>query len=137
MKNQTEKDSNEKLGFGPSILVVPLALEGTARTANTREYTDGAFTPNPVQFMFGRDNERIIVSPLLQDSNDFYTFADPAKLPCIELGFLMGRQEPEIVLSDIPTADEMLTSDRIIYKVRHEYEAAITDFRGAGANLVV
>jgi len=138
MRNQTEKDSNEKIGIGPSILVVPHELEGTARTENMREFLDDQFTPNPVRFMFGQNGERIIVSPLLSDATDFYTFADQSRAgqPCIELGFIDGRQEPDIVIADAPNSEKVFTSDRIRWKIRHEYEAVVTDFRGSFRNTV-
>jgi len=131
MRNQTEKDSGKRLGFGPEILVVPHELEGTAKAENMREFLDSNMAPNKARHMFGRDGERIIVSPLLTDANDWYVFANQQQVPCIEVGFLGGRQEPEIILADAPTQERVFTSDRIRWKVRHEYEAVVTDFRGA------
>jgi hypothetical protein len=131
MRNRTEKDSNKKLGIAPYVLVVPHELEGKARQENMREYLDASFTPNPVRFMFGANGERIIVSPLLTDANDWYAFANVAEAPTVEVGFLQGRQEPEFFLADDPTAEKVFTSDRIRYKVRHEFEAVVIDYRGA------
>ena len=137
MRNRTEKDSGKKLGIGPHVLVVPHELEGLARQENQREYVDANFTPNRVRFMFGESGERIIVSPLLSDANDWYVFANVAEAPTVEVGFLQGRQEPEFFLADNPTAAAVFTSDRIKYKVRHEHEAVVIDFRGAYKEVVV
>jgi len=131
MRNQTEKDSGKRLGIGPAILVVPHELEGTSKAENTREFLDSNLAPSKIRYMFGQNNERIIVSPLLTDATDFFVFADQTQVPCIELGFIQGRQEPELILADGPTSERVFTSDRIRWKVRHEYEAAVTDFRGA------
>jgi hypothetical protein len=136
MLNQTEKDSGEKLAIGPSILVVPIALGSTAKITNEREYTDTSFTPNKIRFMFGNQSERIIVSPLLSDVTDFYVFADQTKVPCLEAGFLFGRQDPELLLANNPLVGMEFTSDRMQYKVRHEYEVVPVDFRGFAKNAV-
>ncbi len=131
MRNQTEKDSAKKLGIGPWALVVPVELEGAAKTTNTRQYIDSNFTPNKVQYMFGNNNERVVVSPLLTDANDWFVFANPDELQTFELGFLQGKAEPELLLADNQVVGKAFTSDRIQYKVRHEYEVAVVDFRGA------
>lgn len=137
MRNRTEKDSNKKPGIAPHVLVVPHELEGKARQENMREYLDSNNTPNPVRHMFGRDGERIIVSPLLTDVTDWYVFANVAEAPTVEVGFLQGRQEPEFFLADDPNTDKVFTSDRIRYKVRHEFEAVVIDYRGAYKEVVV
>ena len=137
MRNRTEKDSNKKLGIGPNVLVVPHELEGKARQENMREYLDTSFTPNPVRFMFGANGERIIVSPLLSDANDWYVFASVEEAPTVEVGFLQGRQEPEFFLAEDPASEKVFTSDKIRYKVRHEFEAAVIDYRGAYKEAVV
>ena len=137
MRNRTEQDSSKKLGIAPYVLVVPHELEGLARQTNERQYTDSSFTPNPVRFLFGRDSERIIISPLLSDANDWYVFANKEEAPTVELGFLQGRQEPEFFLSDNPTTGTVFTSDKIRYKVRHEFEAVVIDYRGAYKEAVV
>ena len=131
MRNRTEKDSGKKLGIAPYVLVAPHELEGLARQENERQYTDANFTPNPVRFLFGRDSERIVISPLLADANDWYVFANKEESPTVEVGFLQGRQEPEFFLSDNPTSGTVFTSDKIRYKVRHEFEAVVIDYRGA------
>jgi hypothetical protein len=137
MRNRTEKDSNKKLGIAPYVLVVPHELEGKARQENMREYLDSNNTPNPVRFMFGRDGERIIVSPLLTDVTDWYAFANISEAPTVEVGFLQGRTEPEFFLADDPNVDKVFTSDKIRYKVRHEFEAVVIDYRGAYKEVVV
>ncbi len=131
MRNRTEKDSGKKLGIGPHVLVAPHELEGLARQENERQYTDSNFTPNPARFLFGQQSERVIVSPLLSDANDWYVFANVQEAPTVEIGFLQGRQEPEFFLADQPTAAAVFTSDKIRYKVRHEHESVVIDYRGA------
>jgi hypothetical protein len=137
MYAQTEKDSAKKLGLEAAILMVPRALQAAANAANERPYLDAVFTNNPAKGRFGKDSERIITCPLFADTNDFAMFANPEISPCLEIDFLNGHQEPEILLADAETAHRVLTSDRIQYKVRHEYEVLVTDYRGYVRNVVV
>jgi hypothetical protein len=135
--NQVELGSSEKLGLGGKLLlVVPLALEDAAYGINQTMYTDASFTPNPWFHCFGENNENIFVNPLLTDDDDWYVLDISGNVGLLEIGFLMGRQEPEVVLGDSPTAGETMLQDRIIFKLRHEYEVAISDYRGMYKSVV-
>ena len=136
MRNQTEKDSGKKLGIAPYLLVVPNELEGTAKSENVRQYVDNNFTPNKVQFIFGRYSERVIVNPILTETDDWYVFTDPDDVQTFEIGFLQGKAEPELLLADNQLVGKAFTSDRIQYKIRHEYEVAVVDYRGAYKEVV-
>jgi hypothetical protein len=57
--------------------------------------------------------------------------ADPADIPTIEIGFLDGREEPELFVQDNPTVGSLFTNDKITWKIRHIYGGNVTDFRGA------
>ncbi len=129
MYAQTEKDSGKVLGIEASILVVPRALQATAHDLN--EYQPVEAAKNPSWHRFGANSERIITSPLLTDATDFYVFADQILVPCIELGFFQGREQPELFLADNPVVGKAFISDRIQYKIRHEYESVVIDHRGA------
>lgn len=67
------------------------------------------------------------------DANDFAMAAAPSDIPSIEIGFLDGRQEPEIFVQDAPTVGSLFASDKITYKIRHIYGGAVTDYRGLQA----
>jgi len=58
--------------------------------------------------------------------------AGPTEIPMIEVGFLNGREEPEIFAQDQSTelVGAMFTNDRITYKVRHFWGANPIDHRG-------
>ncbi len=51
------------------------------------------------------------------------------------MGFLDGRETPEILLQDAPGVDTVFTNDRIKYKIRHEYSGVIADYRPFYAGL--
>ena len=56
---------------------------------------------------------------------------DCSEVPIIEMGYLNGREEPELILHDGPTSERVFVEDRIGYKMRHEYGGALLDHRGA------
>jgi len=131
---QTEKDSGKTLGIEAAILIVPRQLQKTAKDLNEHQKEDAAL--NEAIHRFGANSERIITNPLFTDATDFVVMADQSQVPCIELMFMDGRQEPELFLADNPNEGTLFTKDEIRYKIRHEYEALITDHRGYAKNVV-
>ncbi len=132
--NQVEGDSSEKLGLvGPYLLVVPKALHSIAMAINqTPPYTAA---PNPWYHRFGANNENIFANPLETDADRWYLFDISGNVDILEIGFLQGRQAPEILLADQPTVGAMFTNDQLIYKVRHEYSGDLLDYRGGYAGI--
>lgn len=152
MFNQTEMGGTDKLGLGGGqlLLAVPIALEATAiqinrapwlslaLTGNVSGASNATATPtlNEWKHRLGKDNENIFASPLLTNTQDWYLFDTSGKVPIIEVGFLNGQQMPQLLVADIPTADEAFYQDRVVYKVVHEYDVALLDYRGCYAGLV-
>lgn len=130
---QTEPGSTERLalGSGQLLLAVPIELEEIARQINLAPFMDSSMTPNPWYHRFGVDGERIFANPLLSDDSDWYLFDISGRVGILEVAYLFGRQVPEVVVSDDPRRNPNLSQDRIVYKMRHEYEVAIEDYRGA------
>jgi hypothetical protein len=149
---QTEMNGQDKLGLGggPLLLAVPIALEATAiqinrapwlslaLTGNVGATSNATATPtlNEWKHRLGKDNENIFANPLLTNTQDWYLFDTSRKVQIIEVGFLNGQQMPQMLVADIPTADEAFTQDRVVYKVLHEYDVALLDYRGCYAGLV-
>jgi hypothetical protein len=136
---QTIPGSTERLGLsGPFLLVIPVELEATALTINNCAFVPGTTdgSGNPWYHKFGPDGERIFANSLLTDTNDWYLFDLSGKAGILEIAFLLGKQQPQIITSH-PDTDSGLTQDRIVLKVRHEYECAIRDYRGAYKAVVI
>lgn len=131
MMKQTEKDSNERLGIAPRFLAVPIELRAKAYEINQSRLIPGSTNNDANEHFerFGRESERVVVNPLFSDANDWYLVADPAEMEGLEVGFLQGRVEPELFLADAPTAEQVFVADKIRYKIRHEYEADLLDYR--------
>jgi len=136
---QTEPGSTERLGLGsgPLLLVVPIELEAIAREINLGPFIDAVSTPNPWFHRFGADCERIFVNPLLVNPDDWYLFDISSRVGILELAFLFGRQVPEVIVSDDPRRNPNLSQDRIVYKMRFEFDCAVEDYRGAYKSVVV
>ncbi len=122
----------QMLALQNPILWVPRSLRGTALALKNSE-------KNPENAENGvntiRDSFDPIVSPYLRgDENNYYLSAQKNDVEGIEIGFLNGREEPEILIQDQPTVGNVFVYDTIRYKVRHEYGGAVTDYRAfAGA----
>ena len=123
MLKQTEKDSGDRLGIGPRSILVPPDLEAAAADLFRRG------TENDPGFV---QSLSLDVLPVWYwtDANDWYLAADPDDIPCIEVGFLDGREEPELFVQDNPTVGSLFTHDKISYKIRHVYGGDVLDHRG-------
>lgn len=134
LRLQQEKDSDEPLGLPLQWIMVPAALESTAIAINQTN------TAGSNQFFqaFGANNERIIVNELLDasDVNDWYYGTSMTNVPCVEVGFLDGIEQPQIFLANQPTVGTQFTADELQYKVKFVYGLVITDFRGVGKSVV-
>jgi len=126
ISTQTEKDSGEPLGLTMDWIMVPPALQATARAINQTD------TAGSNQFFqrFGANNERIYVNPKLTDANDWYVGTRQSNAPFLEVGFLDGIDQPQIFLANQPTVGTQFTADELQYKVKMVFNGAIVDYRG-------
>lgn len=53
---------------------------------------------NPLKTVLG--NASVVYDPYLSDTNDWYLFADPAKVPAFAVGFLNGQEKPQVFLKN-------------------------------------
>jgi hypothetical protein len=120
---RTQKDGKATLNIRPRFLVVPAALEDTARVLMASE-TDPASAnsrvPNPV-----RGALEIVVDARLDavSTTAWYLAADPSAFDTIEVGYLDGVSTPFLDQQD------GWTVDGVEYKVRMDAAAAPLEFR--------
>ncbi len=133
MLKQTDMSSGKRLGIGPRYLVVPLELDKTAY--DLIKPAGPEFTPTAPDYVKTWRLEMIVV-PYWTDTNNWDLVADPANIPTIEVGFLDGQEEPEILLQDQPTVGSMFSNDKLTWKIRHIYGGAVCDYRGFQGNIV-
>ena len=120
---------------GNTVLIVPSALRWVAWNANKLNPQEGmvaawAGEVNEVAGFWGAGGENIINCPLLTDADDWYLGFMPSEIEWIQVNFLQGREEPELFLADNPLVGDMFDFDKMVYKVRHEYEVVFLDCRG-------
>jgi len=86
-----------------------------------------------------KGSAKLMVVPrkyLRGDVNNWYMTAAKKDIELIELGFLGGKQNPELIRQDAPGVGAVFTNDVIRYKVRHEYGGVVVDFRGFQGGIV-
>jgi hypothetical protein len=125
MKAQTELSSGKKIGINPRYLLIPSELDKTAYELTTTAYG----LSNPVPAFHQTWKVEPITIAHTQDTDNWFMVADPYENPTIEIGFLHGKEEPELFVSDLPTQGSYFTNDQIRYKIRHEYDGDVLDHR--------
>jgi hypothetical protein len=99
----------------------------TAGTAETGSVENGA-RPNVLRGEWGLELAEI---PLYDefDSNAYHMTADPRVAEMMRVGFLNGRQEPELFVQDLERVGSFFSNEQITYKVRHIYDAVVSEYR--------
>jgi len=129
MRSQKSYDGNDDLGLIPRYLLVPNELEEMAFElcrSGRKVPASGEATDLPTL----HQNLDYLVIDEWTDATDWVAVADPGQIPTIEVGFLQGREEPEIFIQDQPTQGYMFSSDKLAYKIRHEWGVAPLEHRG-------
>lgn len=126
MRKQTNS-AGKRLGIRPAFLIVPPELEFTALTIVRSAGIPGS-NNNDINPMMGYMD--VIVSPQLTAAAQWILSADPRVVDTVEVGFVGGQVNPELFIQDNPLYGLNFTQDVISYKVRHEYGAAVVDYRG-------
>jgi len=137
MRSKTLPGSTEAfIGIKPRFLVIPKNLEETAWLLRNSPYFVSATTgatpmiPNPHQNTFD-----IIVVDYWTDTNDWFLVADPATCPTLEVGFLEGRQEPELA-TEAPGTGSAFTAGKLSYRARIDVGAVMLQWRSFDGNIV-
>ena len=118
MAKQTRLSSSKRRGITPARVLVPFDLQETAYNLFVRgQNLDKTFvqTINPM----------VIPVAYWTDANDWCTVADPMVFPMLEIGFLDGREEPELFTQDMPNVGSLFSNDQVTYKIRHIYGGAV------------
>ncbi len=80
----------------------------------------------------------IVIDPFLTQTNDYYIFADANDVPVVMVGFLNGKQTPDLLI-ERPTMTNVAGGDDryeyefdvLKYKVRHDYGGTLGLWWGA------
>lgn len=114
MMKQTGRDTSNRVGVPPRMLLGPVDLEEAMRDAFVRG------TNNDPTFV---QSQNPVIVPVITwtDANDWVTLADQMDLPVLEIGFLDGQEEPTLLTQDTPSEGKVWTNDIISWKLRHIY----------------
>ncbi len=130
----TEKDSGERIALldDPSIkpvLVYPVDLIATGESiVNDDEYfTSNDLTTKTRNPLKGKITGKMV--SLLTDANDWGMLLPPSVVDMVEMGYLNGRQEPEMFVADTPQSEQVFVADKIRHKIRHEYAGAVVAYQ--------
>lgn len=141
MRQQTDMSSGKRLGLKMRYLWVPSDLEDLARQIcqADRAVPDASLSgsaapaaPNPVQLA----NITPMTVDYWTDTNDYWATASPDQCPMVEVGFLDGREDPELFVQDQPNVGSLFSNDAITWKLRHIYGGVVEDFRGFVGGIV-
>lgn len=134
MIKQTEADSAEGLGIPPRYLVTSVDLDKTGYDLIAAP-RNSDFDPTTPDFTRTVQLEQIVVN-YWTDANNWFLVADPLDIPTIEIGFLDGKEAPELFVQDMPNVGSMFSNDKLTYKIRHVYGGAVMDYRGLDGSIV-
>lgn len=136
IEGATDPFTGEKMGLRAKYLVVPLGLKIIAqqliRSAQILPVsTTGGGAYNAISSL------EIVVETWLTSTTRWYIFADPNDCPVIDVGFLDGKETPDLLMKkaevvnlaggDDPFGYEF---DDIHYKVRHDWDVALAYYQG-------
>jgi hypothetical protein len=127
-----QNSASKRIGVRGRYLLIPPDLRWTAAVITQSQYAAGSAN-NDINPLAGAVVP--IVVPQFATAYQWYLLADPSQIESLEVGFLNGREEPELLVQDNPTQGAVFTNDAISYKVRHIYGLGWLDYRGAFAAL--
>lgn len=149
LRLQTDPNGN-RIGLRPRNLIVPAELELIARriiqstTVPLAGFAAGGGSPTQAQVQHGFGGNNVlsgIVDPIVEeyltDPSDWYLAASPQEAPVVGVGFLNGKETPDIMLKDpgmrlvLGGSDPYgMEFDEITWKIRHEWGYSNLDWRG-------
>ncbi|MFA5105237.1 MAG: hypothetical protein WC527_08720 [Candidatus Margulisiibacteriota bacterium] len=128
--------SNDVMGIDLSKpqfhLVVASSIWDEAVKVNQAKYVYSAndltnMQVNPCYHLFGDHNERIATPPFLTGTA-WGVIRNKEEVPIIEMQYLNGKEEPEIVFERDPMS--AINDDFFGLKIRFEFGGSISDYRG-------
>lgn len=121
MARQKNIGGKESLNIQPAFLIVPPELEVTAAQLITSvvDPTKANATPNPFA-----NRLTVVADPELTDTDEWYLAAAPGVLPCVEVTYLNGQEQP--------TMESAVQFDTlgIKWRIYLDFGVNLIDYRG-------
>jgi hypothetical protein len=101
----------------------------TQNDTGTQVFDKGRY--NPLRAA-GLPDDAVVYDPYFNDTDDWYLFADPRRVPAFAVGFLNGQERPQVFLKN-PEYRNVLGGElqSLDWLVRQDFGAAAVDPRGA------
>jgi len=126
----TEDDSSAILGLRPNLLLVPNELEAEAKSITSAGGQIGYNTDaSPSHIRELESGWKVVNVTHWTDANNWYCGMTKDRAETIEIGFVQGKEEPEIWVQDDPKYGARFSADKILYKIRHWYGGAPVNYR--------
>lgn len=137
IEKSTDPTTGEKYGIEAKYLLVPPDLEDTAmRIVNGQNFYPVS-TSGGTNEIGKAKRLTVLKEPFLTSTTGWYVMADPNDLPVIEVGFLNGKETPDLLIKRADTInlaggeDEWgYEFDDISYKARYDYAVARAMYQG-------
>lgn len=141
IKNQTDMSNGKRLGLPSRYLWIPSDLEELAfwLTTSNLALPDSSIASTAASGAPNFVRKLSIVPQVVDywtDANNYWLTSSVQDTPMIEIGFLGGREEPELFVQDQPNAGSLFSNDVITWKIRHIYGGGVLDFRGFAGGIV-
>ena len=121
MARQKNIGGKESLNIQPAFLIVPPELEVTAAQliSSVVDPTKANATPNPFA-----NRLTVVADPELTDTDEWYLAAAPGVLPCVEVTYLNGQEQP--------TMESAVQFDTlgIKWRIYLDFGVNLIDYRG-------
>jgi len=132
MKKFANKDNSKRLGIRAGFLITPSDLESVNYGLTMPAAGNANLVPTFAQ--------KLGLTPLVidywTDATDWVLAAKKEDVTGIEVGFLDGKEDPELFVSDMANVGSWFSNDVITYKIRHIYGGAVKDFRAFVGSIV-
>lgn len=124
--------SGQPKGVLPSFIIIPWAkLEAWAFIANElKAGNTGTEVAQVLGDILGWAIPKAIIDLKTGNATDWMVMAKPSDAEVLRMGFLGGRQEPELFISDDGRFSAMFSKDVVEIKIRHVYKVAPVDYVG-------
>lgn len=135
LAKMTEKDSGRRLGLlddqnvKPFLVHPPDLLSSAMSIANDDHY----YTSNDLTTKTANPLKSKVTPKqcsLLTDTSDWGMIMPGSMVDNLEVGFLQGREEPEMAVADSPQSEQVFVGRRIRYRITHDYSGAVVDYLG-------
>lgn len=130
IKRQKEFGTDEAAMAQAKYVLVPIDLE---EQANDLLFNRGV---NQDKTFLQRQGMEVVPVWYWQDPNDWALAVEPDEFAPFEIGFLDGKEEPELFVQDIPTGGSVFAKDCLTWKVRHIYGGGPVEATGVYRSIV-